>query len=66
MNKFKNLMSKIDSLIVEEDKTAPVHVSGLLGRSKTPQKKQKDEKSPEAQIAKYIAMIRQQRKEMLK
>lgn len=66
MKNYKQLMSRVDAIISEEDKTVPVSVTGLLGRSKVPMKAKDDMKSPEAQIAKYIAMIRKQRKELLK
>ena len=65
MNSFKNMMSRIDSVIAEQDKTAPVSVSGLLGRTKTPSKQIKMD-TPEAQIAKYVAMIRKQREALKK
>lgn len=66
MKNYKQLMSRVDAIISEEDKAVPVSVTGLLGRSKAPMKAKGDMKSPEAQIAKYIAMIRKQRKELLK
>jgi hypothetical protein len=66
MKNYKHLMSRVDSLIADEDKSAPVAVGGLLGRTKLPEKIKKDMTSPEAQIAKYVAMIRKQRKALLK
>jgi hypothetical protein len=66
MKNYKRLMSRVDSLIADEDKSAPVAVGGLLGRTKLPEKTKTDMKSPEAQIAKYVAMIRKQRKSLLK
>jgi hypothetical protein len=66
MQNFNRVMSRVDSLIVDQDKSAPVAVGGLLGRTKLPEKTKTDMKSPEAQIAKYVAMIRKQRKALLK
>jgi hypothetical protein len=66
MKNYKRLMSRVDSIIADEDKSAPVAVSGLLGRTKVPEKTKKDMTSPEAQIAKYVAMIRKQREALLK
>jgi hypothetical protein len=66
MKNYKRLMSRVDSLITDKDKSAPVAVGGLLGRTKLPEKTKTDMKSPEAQIAKYVAMIRKQREALLK
>lgn len=58
-------MSRVDSIIAEQDKSAPVAVSGLLGRTKMPTK-QMDTDTPESQIANYVAMIRKQREQLVK
>lgn len=65
MKNFNRVMSRIDSIIAEQDKSAPVAVGGLLGRTKAPSKEMKTN-GPEAQIAKYVAMIRKQREALLK
>lgn len=65
MKNFNRLMSRVDSIIAEQDKSAPVAVSGLLGRTK-PVSKQMPMDTPEAQVAKYVAMIRKQREALLK
>lgn len=65
MKNYNRVMSRIDSIIAEQDKTAPVAVSGLLGRTKVPSKELKTD-SAEAKIAKYVAMIRKQREALLK
>lgn len=65
MKNYNRLMSRVDSIIAEQDKTAPVAVSGLLGRTKIPSKEMKTD-TPEAQIAKYVAMIRKQREALKK
>jgi hypothetical protein len=66
MKNYKRLMSRVDSIITDQDKSTPVAVSGLLGRTKLPEKTKTDMTSPEAQIAKYVAMIRKQREALLK
>jgi hypothetical protein len=65
MKNFNRVMSRVDSIIAEQDKSAPVAVSGLLGRTK-PVSKQMPMDTPEAQVAKYVAMIRKQREALLK
>jgi hypothetical protein len=65
MKNYNRFMSRVDSIITEQDKTAPVAVSGLLGRTKMPSKEMKMD-TPEAQIAKYVAMIRKQREALKK
>jgi hypothetical protein len=66
MKNYNQLMSKIDTIISEQDKSAPVAVGGLLGRTKLPSKQTQSDNSPEAQIAKYVAMIRKQREALMK
>lgn len=66
MKNYTRLMSRIDSIIAEQDKSAPVAVSGLLGRTKPVSKQIPMDNSPEAQVAKYVAMIRKQREALMK
>jgi translation initiation factor 2 gamma subunit (eIF-2gamma) len=65
MKNFNRVMSRVDAIIAEQDKSAPVAVGGLLGRTKVAPKQIKSD-SPEAQVAKYVAMIRKQREALLK
>lgn len=65
MKNYNRLMSRVDSIIAEQDKSAPVSVGGLLGRTK-PVSKQMPTDTPEAQVAKYVAMIRKQREALMK
>lgn len=65
MKNYNYVMSRVDSIIAEQDKSAPVAVGGLLGRKKVPSKEMNMD-SPESQIAKYVAMIRKQRKVLIK
>ena len=65
MKNYKRVMSRVDAIIAEQDKSAPVAVGGLLGRTKVAPK-QMTGNSPEAQVAKYVAMIRKQREALLK
>lgn len=60
-------MSKVDNIIAQQNKKAPVSASGLLSPGRAaPKSVQIDEKSPEASIAKYVAMIRKQREGLVK
>lgn len=65
MKNYNRVMSRVDSIIAEQDKSAPVAVGGLLGRTKMPAKEMKMD-SAEAQVAKYVAMIRKQREALMK
>lgn len=66
MKNYNQLMSRVDSIIAEQDKSVPVAVSGLLGRTKAVPKQMPTSNTPDAQVAKYIAMIRKQRKALIK
>lgn len=66
MENYKKLMSKVDAVIAQQDKKTPVAASGLLSPSRLASVKPLKEDSPEASIAKYVAMIRKQRKELVK
>ena len=59
-------MAKVDGIIAQQDKKTPVSASGLLSPSRTSVAKPIKEDSPEASIAKYVAMIRKQREGLLK
>lgn len=65
MKNYKSMMARIDKLIQEKDKTLPVSTSGLLAPKGVKTEKQ-DDTSVEAQLAKYIAIIRKQREELIK
>lgn len=65
MKNYKSMMARIDKLIQEKDKTLPVSTSGLLAPKGIKTEKQ-DDTSVEAQLAKYIAIIRKQREELIK
>lgn len=60
--KYKTMMSKVEKVLAEKPAMAPT--SGLLSPSKTAKKESTT--SPEATIAKYIAIIRKQRQELTK
>lgn len=66
MQNYNQLMSRIDSIIAEQDKSVPVAVGGLLGRTKAPPKQMSTANTPDAQVAKYVAMIRKQREALMK
>ena len=59
------MMARIDKLIQEKDKTLPVSTSGLLAPKGLKTEKE-DDTSVEAQLAKYITIIRKQREELIK
>jgi hypothetical protein len=65
MKNYKSMMARIDKLIQEKDKTLPVSTSGLLAPKGLKTEKE-DDTSVEAQLAKYIALIRKQREELIK
>ncbi len=65
MKNYKSMMARIDKLIQEKDKTLPVSTSGLLAPKGIKTEKE-DDTSVEAQLAKYIAIIRKQREELIK
>ena len=64
MNNYKALMAKVDAIIEKQNKALPISTSGLLSPKGKPSKVAMD--SPEAQIAKYVAIIRKQREELVK
>lgn len=64
MKNYKTLMARVDKLLQEKDRALPVSTSGLLAPKGKMSKI--DESSPEAQIAKYISIIRKQREELIK
>lgn len=66
MKSYNQLMSRVDTIIAQQDKSAPVAVGGLLGRTKTAPKQMPTANTPEAQVAKYVAMIRKQREALMK
>jgi hypothetical protein len=65
MKNYKSMMARIDKLIQEKDKTLPVSTSGLLAPKGLKTEKE-DDTSVEAQLAKYITIIRKQREELIK
>ena len=65
MKNYKSMMARIDKLIQEKDKTLPVSTSGLLAPKGIKTEKE-DDTSVEAQLAKYITIIRKQREELIK
>lgn len=65
MKNYKSMMARIDKMIQEKDKNLPVSTSGLLAPKGIKTEKQ-DDTSVEAQLAKYIAIIRKQREELIK
>jgi hypothetical protein len=65
MQNYKAMMARIDKMIQQKDKTLPVSTSGLLAPKGIKPEKQ-DDTSVEAQLAKYIAIIRKQREELIK
>ena len=69
MKNYKQLMAKVDGIIAQQDKKVPISSSGLLSPARLPKttiSKPIKEDSPEASIAKYVAMIRKQREGLLK
>jgi hypothetical protein len=64
MRNYKTLMARVDKLIHDKNKELPLSTSGLLAPKGKMSKI--DESSPEAQIAKYITIIRKQREELVK
>ena len=60
--KYKAMMGRVEKMLAAKPSMSPS--SGLLSPSKAP--KQEVVKSPEATIAKYIALIRKQRQELTK
>ena len=66
MKSYNQLMSRVDAIIAQQDKSVPVAVGGLLGRTKAPPKQTPTANTPEAQVAKYVAMIRKQREALMK
>lgn len=65
MQNYKAMMARIDKMIQEKDKSLPVSTSGLLAPKGIKPTKQ-DDNSVEAQLAKYISIIRKQREELIK
>jgi hypothetical protein len=65
MQNYKAMMAHIDKMIQQKDKSLPVSTSGLLAPKGIKTEKQ-DDTSVEAQLAKYIALIRKQREELIK
>jgi len=64
MKNYKSLMAKVDAIIEKQNKSLPISTSGLLSPKGKPSLMSMD--SPEAQIAKYVAIIRKQREELVK
>lgn len=64
MKNYKSLMAKVDAIIEKQNKALPISTSGLLSPKGKPSMTPID--SPEAQIAKYVAIIRKQREELVK
>lgn len=64
MKNYKTLMAKVDSIIEKQNKKLPISTSGLLSPKGKAAPTTMD--SPEAQIAKYVAIIRKQREELVK
>lgn len=60
--KYKTMMSNVEKVLAEKPAITPT--SGLLSPSKVAKKEPTT--SPEATIAKYIAIIRKQRQELTK
>lgn len=61
-------MEKVDAIIAKQDRKLPLSSSsaGLLAPSKAIKNKEEVDKSPEAEIAKYIAIIRKKSKGLVK
>lgn len=60
-------MEKVEAIIAQQNKKIPLSASaGLLAPSKAPKNKEEVDKSPEAEIAKYIAIIRKKSKGLVK
>ena len=57
-------MQKIDSMLAEPAKKQKTPASGLLAPSRMP-KQTKEDNSVDAQIARYVALIRKQKQEIL-
>lgn len=64
MKNYKSLMAKVDAIIEKQNKALPISTSGLLSPKGKPSLMSMD--NPEAQIAKYVALIRKQREELVK
>lgn len=64
MNNYKSLMAKVDAIIEKQNKKLPISTAGLLSPKGKAAQTTMD--SPEAQIAKYVAIIRKQREELVK
>lgn len=67
MKNYKQLMEKVDAMLAKQDKKIPLSASsGLLSPSKSMKEKPEADDSPEASIAKYIAIIRKKSKGITK
>lgn len=64
MKNYKQYMQKIDSMLAEPAKKQKVPASGLLSPSRLP-KQTKEDTSVDGQVARYIAVIRKQKQEIL-
>lgn len=64
MKNYKQYMQKIDSMLAEPAKKQKTPASGLLAPSRMP-KQTKEDNSVDAQIARYVALIRKQKQEIL-
>lgn len=65
MKNYKSLMAEVDSIIQQQNKKLPVSTSGLLA-PKGKATPQQGMPSPVEEIAKYIAIIKKQREELIK